>query len=530
VIRLILDHIWQSTLFAAAAGLLTLFFRTNSAGVRYGIWLSASLKFLFPLAILTAGGTALSGFLPSNLPAPTVMTTFDGAAQPFTSGAANFVQPRLVPAQSWDWTTTLAVIWLAGFIVIVSLWLYRWLGLRATVRSASVVAIDAPLPVRSSSSLLEPGIVGIFRPVLLLPTAIANQFSSHELDVLIDHELCHWRRQDNLTAALHMLVEAIFWFHPLVWWLESRLIAERECACDEAVLAMGREPDLYAESILKVCKHYVRSSLPCVAGISGADLKPRLERIMQNRAVFRMNILKKALLTTAATLIVVAPILAGLVASRQALAQTSGTLDGWGPFKFGMTLEQARAIPTPGLTWRFFPPPVYENFIVAPGDEMSGLNTRGPVKEFGFSFEHAGLEFTPKNGLVYIALTTNKTVSTAESSTPEACEDTFKKLLPALEEQYGTFGPHDLDRTVWSFSRSADHDIAGIKSQYLYTTDTRDTQQVYGFEMSASRVFGARHVQVMSRYTHWRDEKFCSTQVSFDDPSIEPPRPTHKPT
>jgi beta-lactamase regulating signal transducer with metallopeptidase domain len=51
--------------------------------------------------------------------------------------------------------------------------------------------------------------------------------------------MCHVRRRDNLFAAVHMAVEAIFWFHPLVWWIGSRLLEERELACDEEVLRMG---------------------------------------------------------------------------------------------------------------------------------------------------------------------------------------------------------------------------------------------------------------------------------------------------
>ena len=60
MIQLILDHLWQSTLFVALAAFLTLFFKVNSARVRYGIWLTASLKFLLPLALLTAAGKAIS--------------------------------------------------------------------------------------------------------------------------------------------------------------------------------------------------------------------------------------------------------------------------------------------------------------------------------------------------------------------------------------------------------------------------------------------------------------------------------------
>jgi beta-lactamase regulating signal transducer with metallopeptidase domain len=71
-------------------------------------------------------------------------------------------------------------------------------------------------------SLLEPGLVGIFRPVILLPEGIDTRLSQTEIDAVLAHEICHLQRRDNLTAALHMLVEALFWFHPLVWWLGAQ--------------------------------------------------------------------------------------------------------------------------------------------------------------------------------------------------------------------------------------------------------------------------------------------------------------------
>ena len=89
---------------------------------------------------------------------------------------------------------------------------------------------------------MKPGLVGIFRPVILLPQGIEQQLSPAELKAILAHELCHWRRRDNLLAAFHMLVEALFWFFPLVWWLGARLNAERERACDESVLAAGNDP------------------------------------------------------------------------------------------------------------------------------------------------------------------------------------------------------------------------------------------------------------------------------------------------
>src|SRR6195952_5108317 len=56
-----------------------------------------------------------------------------------------------------------------------------------------------------------------------------------------------------------MFVEALFWFHPLVWWIGKRMVEERERACDEEVLRMLGEPQPYAEGILNVCKLYTES-------------------------------------------------------------------------------------------------------------------------------------------------------------------------------------------------------------------------------------------------------------------------------
>ncbi len=95
----------------------------------------------------------------------------------------------------------------------------------------------------------------------------------------------HVERRDNLWAALHLIVEAMFWFYPLVWWMESTLISERERACDEEVVRRGGEPDVYAEGILKVCEHYLQSPQLCVAGVSGSDLRKRIDLIMTARVL-----------------------------------------------------------------------------------------------------------------------------------------------------------------------------------------------------------------------------------------------------
>jgi bla regulator protein BlaR1 len=122
-----------------------------------------------------------------------------------------------------------------------------------------------------------------------------------------------------------MLVEAIFWFHPLVWWIGARLVVERECACDEDVLRLGSEPHVYAEAILSVCKHYLESPLVCVSGITGSDLKRRINAIMARHLAQNLNFPRKLLLATGGIAAIAIPIAIGFVNAPVSRAQSTET-------------------------------------------------------------------------------------------------------------------------------------------------------------------------------------------------------------
>ena len=311
----LLDHLWQSTLFAAALGLLTLLFRANGASVRYGLWFAASMKFLLPFSALTFLGSAFFQPLTPAISAPVLFTRMLPAAQPFASASPVLAAPL---AEQSYLEPALLTLWLCGFLIVLSVWSVRWARLRAIASAARDLQAAGPLRVKSSAALLEPGLVGIWRPALILPDGIAARLSQAEMQAVIAHELCHHRRRDNLTASLHMLVEALFWFHPLVWWLGARLLEERENACDERVLETGNDPQTYAASILKVCQFYLHSPLACAAGVAGADLRKRMEKIMENRTALRLTSLKKLLLAASAAVTIAVPMLVGLATATRA--------------------------------------------------------------------------------------------------------------------------------------------------------------------------------------------------------------------
>ena len=316
----IINHLWQSTVFLFAAALAAFALRRNQASVRHAVWLAASLKFLVPFSLLIGLGGAFawrSTPVPSASVAPAIVETVQTITEPFAEvsaipGRGNVAHsPTAIP-----WPTELGSAWICGCLVIIAIRIRGWLKVRTAFRASTpttLSGVEKSLDVRATPGLLEPGVVGIWRPVLLLPVGLESALSADQLHAVVAHEMHHIRRRDNLTSALHMIVEVLFWFHPLVWWVGARLIDERERACDEHVLASGAEPDAYAESILNVCKRYVELPVACVSGVTGSDLKKRISAILAGPVGLDLSGVRKALLVVAAVAALAVPVAAGML-------------------------------------------------------------------------------------------------------------------------------------------------------------------------------------------------------------------------
>jgi len=307
----IFNHLWQSTAFAAAIAVACFALRRNSPRLRYWLWLAASVKFLIPFSLLVSTGARVQ-FPPDtpSLHAVTVqqISTYFAPISEFSVST---------PAhQSFPWSYALATIWIAGGLFLLIRWFLRWRTIHVAVRRAKRLPLALPLQAFSSPSTMEPGIFGIFRPVLLLPQGIDDNLTAEQFKAVLAHELRHAQCRDNLTAALHMCVEMIFWFHPLVWWIGAQLMAERERDCDEAVLMQGSRPGEYARGIVQVCESYIESPLACASGISGSDLKKRIREIMTWRGSLPVTLRAKALLATVTLAAVSIPLAIGILRAQ----------------------------------------------------------------------------------------------------------------------------------------------------------------------------------------------------------------------
>ncbi|HLJ45602.1 MAG TPA: M56 family metallopeptidase [Bryobacteraceae bacterium] len=304
------NHLWQTTIFAAVVWMLAAALTRNGARIRYWLWLVASLKFLIPFSLLVGIGRQFE--LRTTAVVPHLTSAIGRASQPFEALTPVIMTVR-PEHDSISTTAVLLSIWFCGTLFVFTRWWMAWRRMRIAACCGSPLTIQAPIRVVSSPKRIEPGVFGIARPVLLLPEGIADRLTPAQFRAILAHEFCHVRRRDNLTAAFHMVVEGLFWFHPLAWWIGRRLTVERERACDEEVLRLGNEPEEYAAGILNVCKHYVESRLACAAGLTSADLKKRIVDIMTCRALPTLTFAKRILIASVGFAAIAIPTIFGVL-------------------------------------------------------------------------------------------------------------------------------------------------------------------------------------------------------------------------
>jgi D-alanyl-D-alanine endopeptidase (penicillin-binding protein 7) len=137
--------------------------------------------------------------------------------------------------------------------------------------------------------LHSPITVGFLRPLVLLPSALLTGMPVHLLEALVAHELAHVRRWDYLANLLQSVVEALLFFHPVVWWLSSRMRDTREEVADElAANALG-DPRRMAQALhaLSLQQQKQPSLMPPLAqAATGGKLLQRLERLMAPHSTY----------------------------------------------------------------------------------------------------------------------------------------------------------------------------------------------------------------------------------------------------
>lgn len=170
-----------------------------------------------------------------------------------------------------------------------------------------------------SQQVAVPSIMGIQRPVILLPASLATGLGPDELQAIVIHELAHLRRYDPLVHLFQRIAESLLFFHPFVWFISRRVSIEREICCDDAVVASGWKPVDYANALVRMAELCAvngtgniasRATMLAATGNTPSQFKRRVLRLLGSGEESNLRLSRPAslavLVTAAAVVLVLA--------------------------------------------------------------------------------------------------------------------------------------------------------------------------------------------------------------------------------
>lgn len=156
----------------------------------------------------------------------------------------------------------LVLAWAAGVTFLVTRVVRQWRGLREIVRAAELLpawqerarelgrelGLRRAIRVLASVRIATPTLVGWVRPVVVVPLAMLARMPPEQVDLILAHELAHLRRLDHVANLFQVVVETLFFYHPVVHWISRDARHERELCCDALALRAtgGRRRDFVA--------------------------------------------------------------------------------------------------------------------------------------------------------------------------------------------------------------------------------------------------------------------------------------------
>ena len=279
--RLLIECLVRGTLIAAATAIVLRVARIRTPALLHAAWASVVVAMLLLPAWTLWGFRASIPMLPQQeagaraIPSPAV--AIGAARTPRAEGIRSQRDPRIDPRND-VWNRQRVFVTVYG--VIAGALLVRLVV--GTVRVRRVVRLSVLRAGRlTNTGCASPLTVGWLHPVVILPQGW-EEWSRSKLDAVLVHEQEHARRRDPLVQWVALLNRALFWFHPLAWWLERRLAALAEQVCDDAVLGQGHEPQAYSEYLIEIAHAAARGTRVNLAGafMPGGFLPQRIRRIV----------------------------------------------------------------------------------------------------------------------------------------------------------------------------------------------------------------------------------------------------------
>lgn len=288
-----------------------LFFKKYSAKWQYYTWLIVIIGLLVPFRP-TFDIIPVRIEPPVQIAAQYIIPVISKQPEPddlLTNGTIKPTEiPSIPPLSGNDgvepyWTMIVAAIWAVGFLVslmycilkhkrfvkAVRRWSYNFNNEETSALLNIVKAefgVTKELEMKICKIISTPMLIGLIKPVILLPS---NDFEYDELELIIRHELTHYKRKDLWYKALILFINAVHWFNPFVYVMAQAVSTDCEISCDEAVLK-GKDLQLrmlYGETIISIIKNQSAVSTIFSTGFKGG------KKVMEKRIFSIMDTANK---------------------------------------------------------------------------------------------------------------------------------------------------------------------------------------------------------------------------------------------
>lgn len=279
MLSLMLESAIRATLIAGAVALILLLLRVRQVTLLHRLWTGVMAIMLLLPVLITWGPRTKLPVLPAAAWQSAMLTrTAEDTAVARESGVAQAEVAAGEPRQEpMPWGTYVGALYFAGMGVLLTRLAIGVSRVKRLVREAVLDRCNL-----THAACAAPVTVGWFHPAVLLPDDW-RRWPERQLSAILAHEQEHVRRRDPLIQSVALLNRAVFWFHPLAWWLERELARLSEEACDAVVISLGHEPREYAEHLLSLARSVAYAGKRVdVLGMAAAEtgLPQRIRKIM----------------------------------------------------------------------------------------------------------------------------------------------------------------------------------------------------------------------------------------------------------
>lgn len=289
----LVDFLWQGALVGMATAIALALLRNARPQTRYAVACTA----LALCMALPVGGFLRGLNFDSVATAPQVATAASWVAAPLAMDNSSTMawRPQLQDRLPW-----LVVLWSIGAALLA---VRMALGMRWVARLGRVAAdaglghwqarldelatrlgIGRAVRLRAADDLASPVTAGCWRPIVLVPALLLTKLPPDLLEALLAHELAHIKRHDYLINLTQSTIEALLFYHPVVWWLSHRIRIEREQIADDLAARVISEPRRLALALHALDQFQLAadsSPVSLAPAATGGNLMTRIQRLIR---------------------------------------------------------------------------------------------------------------------------------------------------------------------------------------------------------------------------------------------------------